>query len=72
MESSVVSSLPDHAFTPTPRKHGVEQTTMKHSSETGVESTLMWVILLSGSISSKGSLSETILVRKYEIFKSAS
>ena len=34
MESSVVSSLPDRAFTPTPRKHGVEQSTMKHSGET--------------------------------------
>ena len=34
MESSVVSSLPDHAFTPTPRKHGVERSTMKHSGET--------------------------------------
>ena len=33
MESSAVSSLPDHAFTPTPRKHGVERSTMKHSSE---------------------------------------
>ena len=32
MESSVVSSLPDHAFTPTPRKHGVERSTMKHSA----------------------------------------
>ena len=35
--SGAVSSLPDHAFTPTPRKHGVERSTMKHSSETGVE-----------------------------------
>ena len=33
MESSVVSSLPDYTFTPTPRKHGVERSTMKHSSE---------------------------------------
>ena len=32
MESSAVSSLPDNTFTPTPRKHGVEQSTMKHSS----------------------------------------
>ena len=46
MESSVVSSLPDRAFTPTPRKHGVERSTMKHSSETGVESPHMWVTLL--------------------------
>ena len=44
MESSVVSSLPDVTFTPTPRKHGVERSTMKHSSN--LRSPFMWVILL--------------------------
>ena len=45
MESSVVSSLPDVTFTPTPRKHGVERSTMKHSSKPA-GSPHMWDILL--------------------------
>ena len=35
MESSVVSSLPDVYLHPHARKHGVERSTMKHSSNCG-------------------------------------
>ena len=45
MESSVVSSLPDVYLHPHARKHGVERSTMKHSSNYG-RSPHMWVILL--------------------------
>ena len=44
MESSVVSSLPDVYLHPHARKHGVERSTMKHSSN--LRSPFMWVILL--------------------------
>ena len=44
MESSVVSSLPDVYLHPHARKHGVERSTMKHSSN--LRSPHMWVILL--------------------------